>query len=99
MIKAAPEPAVDAPAGWDRQIVSAVRAAADGSATPDQQRAAIQWIINAAAAKSAMSFRRDTHEMAFMEGRRFVAKQIVGILELDMGKVFDAMKIEKDHAR
>ena len=99
MIKPRPEPAVDAPSSFDFATASAVRATADGSATPDQQRLAMQWVINAAAAKSAMSFRRDTHEMAFMEGRRFVAKQIVGLLELDMGKLAEAMRIEKDNAR
>lgn len=66
--------------------VIAVKALAAGEATPDQQKEALDWIINSAAGYYEISFRSDDdggdRETAFAEGRRFVGQQIVKFVNL-----------------
>lgn len=69
------------PAAYEKLDIYAVRACIAGEATPDQQRRAIDWIINRAANLYDMSYREDGEggvtATAFHEGRRFVGNQIV----------------------
>jgi len=62
----------------------AIRAVAEGDATPDQQRRAIEAIIGRVACTDDMSFRAEDHggmyETAFAEGKRYVGLQIRKLL-------------------
>lgn len=66
----------------------AMQALLRGEATPEMQRRALDWIINAAAATYDMSFSPDNPNLtAFAEGRRFVGNQIVKLTKLDTKKL------------
>jgi hypothetical protein len=58
----------------------AIRAVAQGDASPDQQKRAIEAIIGRIACTDDMSFRAEDHggmfETAFAEGKRYVGLQI-----------------------
>lgn len=76
------------PAEWEAADVSALQALLRGEATPDQQKRALDWIINSAAGTYELSYRpggedgeRDT---CFAEGRRFVGSQIVKALKISL---------------
>lgn len=73
------------PAPWEDHHAHAIQALQAGVATPDQQRAALQWIIEGAAGHNDWAYRpgseRDT---AMFLGRQFVAKQIVKLLNLNL---------------
>ena len=78
------------PPAADDAVVAAVQALAKGTATPDQQRRALTWIIEKAAGTYDMSYRpggpegeRDT---VLAEGRRFVGNQIVKLTKIKIGQ-------------
>lgn len=66
-------------------VTVALKALHAGAASPEQQRMALVWIVNIAAATQGLSYQpghdgdRDT---CFMEGRRFVGRQILDEIEL-----------------
>lgn len=71
--------------------ISAVKAAASGTANAEQQVRAIKWIIENACMYYDLSFspggedgRRDSD---FAEGRRFVGAQIVKMTKMDLTKL------------
>lgn len=68
---------------WDIPVVAAVQALSRGEATPEQQKGALNFIINQAAATYGQSYQetgdRDT---TFAEGRRFVGLVLVKLLHL-----------------
>lgn len=70
---------------YDIPTVAAVQALARGEATPDQQRDALNFIINQAAATYGTSFQLEgDRETAFAEGRRFVGNQLVKLTKLSL---------------
>lgn len=76
------------PADYEIADIAAIQGLARGDATADQQRRALDWIINKAAGTYEMSFHpgagdgdRDT---AFAEGRRFTGNQIVKMLKISL---------------
>ena len=79
-----------APAEYVLADVSAIQALVNGTASPEQQKRAVDWIIQQAAGLYEMSYRpgedgrRDTD---FAEGRRFVGSQIVKMTKLDLAKM------------
>lgn len=79
-VKRSPGPPPELPVECSDAEHAALRAWHAGTASPDQMRRAIDWIIVKAAGTYELSFRpgadgeRDT---AFAEGRRFVGLQIV----------------------
>lgn len=81
--KRAVPPPVEAPAPCDEADEYALRALQTGTATSDQQRRALKWIVEQAAGSYDQPFRpgadgdRDT---AFACGRMFVGQQIVHLL-------------------
>jgi hypothetical protein len=82
-VKPLPPAPVDKPASFDVADVAALQAVYHGRASEDQQRRAMQWVIKGAANVQGVSFRPgDSHASAFMEGRRFVAVQILALIEL-----------------
>ena len=69
---------------YDVPTVAAVQALSRGEATPEQQRAALNWIVNQAAATYGQSFQLEgDRETAFAEGRRFVGNQLVKLTKLN----------------
>ena len=75
------------PAPWQDHEAAAIQGLFNGNASPDQQRAALKWILDGACATYDLSYRpgeggeRDT---AFAEGRRFVGLQIVKLSRLNL---------------
>lgn len=69
----------------------AIQALARGSATAEQQKRALTWIIEKGAATYATSYRKGgpegDRETVFAEGRRFVGNLIVGVLKLRLGQL------------
>jgi hypothetical protein len=68
--------------------VSAVQAWAAGTATPDQQKRAYEWVMFHGARVREVTFQPDNaHATAFAEGRRFVGLQIARLQTLRPGDV------------
>ena len=72
-----------APAPFDVADVSAFRALASGSASPDQQQRALNWLIYNAALTYDLDYRTDQRDHAFASGRRFVGSQVIKMLKID----------------
>lgn len=79
------------PPAYEDADVAALQALAGGRASAEQQRLALKWVIEVAAATYDMSYRpggpegeRDT---VLAEGRRFVGNQIVKMLKLKVGQL------------
>lgn len=77
----------DIPATLTKATIAALQALQAGTATPDQQQRALQWIINEASGAYMPNFytggedgRRSTD---FALGRAFVGQQIVGALKIN----------------
>ncbi len=73
---------VTAPAPFlppDYQVADAcaLQALVKGEATPDQQKRAINWIVNEACDTYGFQYRTDPCDHAFGSGRRFSGQQIV----------------------
>ena len=85
MISRKPLEFADTPAQFTVAEAAAVKAVSTGTATPEQQKAAFDWIIKNAGGIGAQSYRPgDSHATAFMEGRRFVASQLVAIATINI---------------
>ena len=73
------------PANWVLHEAHALQALAAGTATAEQQQAALKWIIETACGTYDLSYRpgsdRDT---VFAEGKRFVGLQIVKLVKLNL---------------
>lgn len=73
-----------APAHYEPADVSAIQALGRGNANPDQQRRALQYIINIVADTYGLSYRPDSQrDTDFAEGKRFVGLQLVKLLKLN----------------
>lgn len=82
--------AVDEPAPFDAAIAAAMQGLSRGQASEHQQRIAYDWLLREAAGIGQQSFRAgDSHATAFMEGRRFVAAQMVALTMIDIQKLKD----------
>lgn len=76
------------PPDYEPADIGAIQALARGDASPEAQRRALDWIINAAAATYDQSFHPDNAQLtSFAEGRRFVGNQIVKLTKLDLSKL------------
>lgn len=77
---------------WDIPTASAIQAIIRGEATFEQQRSAMNWIINQACGTYNTSFSElGDRETSFAEGRRFVGTNIV-----KLSKISTAALIGKD---
>lgn len=73
------------PPAWEIADVAALKALANGTASPEQQQRALKWVIESASATYELSYRPSSdRDTAFAEGRRFVGLQIVKALHLDL---------------
>lgn len=84
--KAAPKPrepwALRNVGNTDKRIVHALRAVNAGTASPEQQAAAMKFIIEDLACTYDLSYRPDNaHNTSFAEGKRSVGLQLVALLK------------------
>ena len=74
------------PPVYDKPDMFALKGLANGTATPDQQKHALDYIVRVLCGTYDLSYRptseRDT---AFAEGRRFVGLQLVKLLNAPAG--------------
>lgn len=70
------QPAGYIPALWTPADAAAIQSCLAGTATPEQQKRAIEWIMYSAASMEEMEYRTNDREHAFVSGRRFVGLQI-----------------------
>lgn len=77
------------PADYQLADVSAFQALVRGEASPDMQKRAVKWLVEAAGTYD-LSYRpgpggdRDT---VFAEGKRFMGQQVVKLINLDLAKL------------
>lgn len=73
---------------YESADATAIQALQAGTASPDQQRRALRWIVEQAAGTYEISYRagglEGDRETAFAEGRRFVGSQVVKMLKLNV---------------
>lgn len=76
------------PPDWELPDAAAIQALMAGTAEPEQQRRAMDWIITQASALYDMSFRPGGIEgqraTDFCEGRRFVGNHILLLARLNL---------------
>ena len=76
------------PPDWEIPDAAALQALARGTATEEQQRRALQYVIENICGTYDMSFRSGRpDDSAFAEGKRFVGLQIVKLLKLNLGAI------------
>lgn len=64
--------------------VIALQALARGDAEPEQQKRALEWIINEACGTYTWAFKQQPRETEVALGRQLVGQTIVGLLKLDL---------------
>jgi hypothetical protein len=80
---------------YDIPVTSAVQALSRGEATAEQQKQALNWLVNHAAGTYNQSFQESgDRETTFAEGRRFVGLQIVKQLHLSINALRKATNHE-----
>lgn len=79
------EPVAYEPAKWDVADVAAIQACMGGTATPEQQKRVLDWIVLRAAATDDVEYRQDARDHAFTSGRRFVGLQIRKLMAINTG--------------
>lgn len=67
------------PAAYDDRDVAALKACRDGTASPDQQMRAMEWIVWASGTYHR-TFRRDPHDAAYLQGRREMGTEVVKLM-------------------
>ena len=73
------------PSDYELSDATAIQALVRGEANPDQQIAAIKWIVEKVALTYEVSYRPDSErDTCFAEGRRFVGLQIVKMTKLNV---------------
>lgn len=76
------------PPKYELADIHAFQALQRGDANPEQQRRALDWLINHAAGTYEISFSPDSERLtSFAEGRRFVGTQVVKLLKLNPSKL------------
>jgi hypothetical protein len=87
-IKPVPLPPADAPAPFSLPVAAAIKALASGNADERQQLLAYDWILKAASGIGLQSYRSgDSYATAFMEGRRFVASQLIALQAISLDEL------------
>ena len=76
-----------APAAYEEADVAALQALQRGEATPEQQKRAIEWVVNNAAGTYDLEYRTEARDHAFCSGRRFVGLQVVKMLKLNLAAI------------
>lgn len=79
----APAPA-STPAPFALADAEAMHALANGTAEETQQKRALKWIIEQAAATYQWAYRDSQRETDIALGRQFCGQQIVGLIKVDL---------------
>ena len=79
------------PAAYTKAVVYAAKAIQSGTANEDQQIRFMRWLVNECCCTYDVSFRPDPYFTAFAEGKSFVGKSVVKLLNLT-GTVIDNLK-------
>jgi len=77
-------PAVFLPAEWELSDALAIQALNAGTASPEQQKRALAWMVYRAAATDEVEYRPDNRDHAFASGRRFVGLQIRKLMAINV---------------
>lgn len=78
------------PPAYDKEDVRAIQALATGTASDTDQRRALDWIINTAAATYDEPFRPGSQDAVnYMLGRRSVGLAIVKLMKLRPERMFE----------
>jgi hypothetical protein len=73
------------PPKWENRDVYALQCLSRGEAEPEQQKRALEWIINNACATYDWPWRPgDQHETSVGCGRQFVGQQIIKLVNLNL---------------
>jgi len=73
------------PPKWETHEAVAIQALYEGRAEPEQQKQALDMLINKLCATYDLSFRPDSdRDTAFAEGRRFVGLELVKLLKINV---------------
>ena len=76
------------PAQYESADVTAIQQLEQGTATPEMQKRALNWLITGVCGTYDQSYiPLDTHETAFKEGKRFVGNTLIKMLKLEPGKL------------
>jgi hypothetical protein len=79
------------PTEWEPADAAAIQALVRGDASPEQQRRAIDYIINDIARTYDMSYRPNSErDTTFAEGKRYVGAQIVKAINLNLAAIRQA---------
>ena len=80
-----------APPPYEKAVASALQQLAAGTASPDQQKRALDWIIKQACGTYDQAFRPGgqdgARETDFALGRQFAGQQIVKMLHLNLSVI------------
>lgn len=81
------------PAPWEVSTAHAVKALARGDASPEQQRAALDWIIKEAASTYDEPFVPGQADVSdYLCGRRSVGLQVVKLINIDLARIEQAKR-------
>ena len=74
--------------------VEALHMLSQGTAEAEQQKRALRWIVEAAAATHQWGFYAGQRETDIALGRQFVGQQIIGLLKLNLSDLRRAGNVE-----
>lgn len=78
-------------APWELVDASSMQALERGDATPEQQKRALDWVIQVAAATYQPTFHPgEPDASAFAEGRRFVGNAVIKLLKINTNALLNA---------
>jgi hypothetical protein len=83
-------PSADFPANWEIADAAAFQALANGKASPDQQKRALNWLLYGATGTYDSDYRPDPREHAFVSGKRNVGLQIIKLLHVSTNNLINA---------
>lgn len=73
---------------WENYHVSALQALSRGEANPEQQKLALQYIINNVCLTYDMPYRPESsRDTDFLLGRMYAGQQIVKLLKINLNKI------------
>lgn len=76
------------PVDYDLPDVAAIQALSNGTATEDQQKRALKWIVRTACGYADLGWHPEEGCKDFAAGRRFVSLQIEKLIHIDKATVF-----------
>ena len=73
------------PARYELADAAAIRALMDGTASPEQQKRALKWVVETAAGAYDFHYYPSDRDTAFALGRAFVGQQVVKMTKINVG--------------